>query len=43
MGGGGGGGGEVGEGVNRCTQKSITRSLHLVLGRVLCLSRVGYF
>ena len=24
-------------------QKSITRSLHLVLGRVLCLSRVGYF
>ena len=24
-------------------QKSITRSLNLVLGRVLCLSRVGYF
>ena len=24
-------------------QKSITRSLHLVLGLVLCLSRVGYF
>ena len=24
-------------------QKSITRSLHLALGRVLCLSRVGYF
>ena len=24
-------------------QKSITRSLHLVLARVLCLSRVGYF
>ena len=28
---------------NEYTQKSITRSLHLVLGRVLCLSRVGYF
>ena len=28
---------------NSYNQKSITRSLHLVLGRVLCLSRVGYF
>ena len=29
--------------LNKNVQKSITRSLHLVLGRVLCLSRVGYF
>ena len=28
---------------SKCCQKSITRSLHLGLGRVLCLSRVRYF